>query len=248
MRVLVTPDYRTLSKTAADLLITAHRRKPDLNVGLPTGNTPLGMYEELVRRYREGHLDFSRMRTFNLDEYLCLPRDHPKSYRTYMRQHFFDHVNVLPENIHIPDGSPGIDEAAESERYEKAIQQAGRIDLLIVGIGANGHIGFNEPGSPSDSRTRAVELAPETIVNAGQHFPGENVPARAITMGIATMLDARRIVLLAAGASKADAVERALKGPITESMPASALRLHHHVIAILDEAASLSNCYNRPLL
>ena len=238
MRVLVTPDYRTLSQTAADLLIKALRMKPDLKVGLPTGNTPLGMYEVLVKSHRDEHLDFSQMRTFNLDEYLGLLPDHPRSYHSYMQQHFFDHVNVAPTNIHIPDGSPGNDADAESLRYEKSIENAGGIDVLIVGIGANGHIAFNEPGSAFDSRTRAVDLAPETIRNARQHFGGQPVPARAITMGVGTILEARRILLLAAGASKAAAVERALRGPVSASVPASALQMHPHVIAIVDEAAN----------
>jgi glucosamine-6-phosphate deaminase len=237
MRVLVTPDYRTLSRTAAELVIKAIGKRSNLTLGLPTGNTPLGMYEELVIRYRAEVLDFSLLRTFNLDEYLGLSNDHPNSYHTYMRHHLFDHVNILPANIHIPDGSTHIDPHLESERYETAIRDAGGIDLLIVGVGANGHIAFNEPGSAFDSRTRVVDLAPETIRNAEQHFGNEQVPSRAITMGIGTMLDARRILLLASGASKIDAVERTLHGPIAESFPASALRLHPHVVVIVDEAA-----------
>ena len=238
MRVLVTPDYRTLSQTAAELVIKALRAKSNLSLGLPTGRTPLGMYEELVRKHREEHLDFSELRTFNLDEYLGLPQDHPKAYHLYMRRHFFEHVNISPANIHIPDGSPGIDADRESERYEEAIHDAGGLDLLIVGIGANGHIAFNEPGSAFDSRTRAVDLAPETIANAKHYFGSDSVPARAITMGIGTILAARRILLLAAGPSKADAVDRALRGPVSTDVPASALQLHPRVIVILDEAAN----------
>jgi glucosamine-6-phosphate deaminase len=238
MRVLVTPEYRTLSQTAAELVIKALHAKSNLSLGLPTGRTPLGMYEELVRKHREKHLDFSDLRTFNLDEYLGLPPDHPKAYHTYMRRHLFEHVNMSPANIHVPDGSPGIDADRESERYEKAIHDAGGLDLLIVGIGANGHIAFNEPGSAFDSRTRAVDLAPETIANAKQYFGSDSVPARAITMGIGTMLEARRILLLAAGSSKADAVGRALRGPVSVDVPASALQLHPRVVAILDEAAN----------
>jgi glucosamine-6-phosphate deaminase len=238
MRVLVTPDYRTLSQTAAELVIKAVRAKADLRLGLPTGSTPLGMYQELVSRYGRERLDFSQLLTFNLDEYHGLSNDHPKSYHTYMRQRFFDHVNVLPANIHIPDGSPGIDPNAESERYENAIREAGGIDLLIVGVGANGHIAFNEPGSAFDSRTRLVQLAPETIRNAQRHFGNEPVPASAITMGVGTILEARRILLLAAGSAKANAVERTLRGPVSASVPASALQLHSNVIVILDEAAT----------
>jgi glucosamine-6-phosphate deaminase len=237
MRVLVTPDYRTLSQTAAGLVIKALSARPNLKLGLPTGTTPLGMYEELVNRYRGEHLDFSQVQTFNLDEYSGLPKDHPNSYHSYMRQHFFDGVNIPPEGIHIPDGSPGIDPAVESRAYEEAIRIGGGIDLLIVGVGLNGHIAFNEPGAPLDSRTRVVDLAPETIANARQQFGSEPVPTRAITMGIGTILEARRIVLLASGGSKADVVEQSLRGPVSESMPASALQLHSNVIVILDEAA-----------
>jgi glucosamine-6-phosphate deaminase len=237
MRVLVTPDYRTLSTTAAELVTDALRSKPDLVLGLPAGRTPLGMYQELARVYREQQLNFSQVRTFNLDEYLGLPSSHPKSYHTYMQRQFFDHVNVAPENIHIPDGSPGIDGQAESVAYENAIADAGGIDLLIVGVGANGHIGFNEPGSSFDSRTRVMDLAPETILNAQQDFGAEPGPTRAITMGIGTMLEARRILLIASGSSKADAVERTLRGPVTESFPASVLRLHPKVVVMVDEAA-----------
>jgi glucosamine-6-phosphate deaminase len=231
MRILVTPDYQTLSHAAADLVIKAIRNKPDLCLALPTGATPLGMYAEIVRQYREQHLDFSRVRTFNLDEYLDLASDHPQSFHTYMRKHFFDHVNIPQANIHIPT-------EAESERYERNITRAGGIDLLIVGIAANAHIAFNEPGSALDSRTREVDLAPETIANAQTHFGSESAPTRAITMGIGTMLEARRVLLLASGAGKADAVKRALRGPVNPAVPASALQLHPRVIAILDEAAT----------
>jgi glucosamine-6-phosphate deaminase len=239
MRVLVTPDYRTLGQTAADLFIKALRTKPDLRVGLPTGSSPLGMYEELVRRYQSERLDFSQVRTFNLDEYLGLSSDHPMSYHCYMQQHLFAQINIAAENVHIPDGSPGVDAEAESKQYEEAILEASGIDLLIVGIAANGHIAFNEPGSAFDSRTRSVDLAAETLDNARQYFGDEPVPRRAITMGIGTILEARRILLLASGASKADAVERALHGPISPSVPASALQLHSNVVVVLDEAASL---------
>jgi len=229
MRVLVAPDYRTLSRTASELVLKAIRRKRELTLGLPTGNTPLGMYEELVRSYRGQRIDFSGITTFNLDEYLGLQRNDPHSYRFYMQRHFFDHVNVAPRNVHIPE---------EAGSYEEKIREAGGIDLLVVGIGRNGHIAFNEPGSSFASRTREVMLAPETIANAETHFQGAPVPPRAITMGIGTILESRCIVLLAAGASKADIVRRALNGPVSESVPASALQMHQNVIAILDEEAN----------
>jgi len=229
MRVLVAPDYRTLSRTASELVLKAMRTKRELTLGLPTGNSPLGMYEELVRSYREQQMDFSAITTFNLDEYLGLQRNDPHSYRFYMQEHFFDHVNVPPPNVHIPE---------EAGRYEEQIREAGGIDLLVVGIGLNGHIAFNEPGSSFASRTREVILAPETIANAETHFQGAPVPSMAITMGIGTILESRCIVLLASGASKADIVRRALNGPVSESVPASALQTHQNVIAILDEDAN----------
>ena len=213
MRVLVTPDYRTLNRDAAEIIADAVRLKPDLTLGLPTGNTPLGMYEDLVRR----GVDFSRVTTFNLDEYVGLAPDDARSFMAYMHRQFFDHVNVKPERIHFPD-----------DDYEQAIRAAGGIDLLILGIGANGHIAFNEPGSSFSSRTRVVDLAPETV----------GPVRRGITMGIATILEARRILLLASGSAKAGIVQRSLYGPVSESIPASALQLHSDVTVILDKNAS----------
>jgi glucosamine-6-phosphate deaminase len=230
MRVLVTADYRTLSQTAAELIGKAVRGKAGLVLGLPTGRTPLGMYEELVRLHRNQSLDFSGVRTFNLDEYLGLTSRDPNSFHAYMHRHFFDHVNIPAGQIHIPH---------EADNYEELIQKAGGIDLLVVGIGTNGHIAFNEPGSSFSSRSRIVDLAPETIANAAKQFGKDVVPKQAITMGIGTMLEARHILLLASGKAKADVVRRALRGPITELVPASALQQHPNVIAVLDEEANL---------
>jgi glucosamine-6-phosphate deaminase len=239
MRVLVTPDYRSLSRQAAQVVVEALAVKPDLVLLLPTGHTPLGMYQELVRRHREEGVRFSAIRTFNLDEYLGLSPAHPRSYHAYMRTQFFDHVDVPQSNIDIPNGGPGVDTDKECERYENAIRAAGGVDLLIVGVGTNGHIAFNEPASSFTSRTRVVTLAAETVANARQYFTSDaEVPRRAITVGIGTILEARRIVLLASGAGKAEAVKRALQGPVSESLPASALQLHSNVMAILDKAAA----------
>lgn len=213
MQILVTPDYRTMSHSAAEIVAEAMQLKPDLVLALPAGNTPTGMYEELAAE----QLDFSRVKTFNLDEYVGLTAHDPRSFRAYMQRIFFDHVNVRPENIHFPD-----------ENYDKTIRAAGGIDLLILGIGLNGHIAFNEPGSAVTSRTRIVDLAPETAAPV----------RRGITMGIATILEARRILLLAAGSSKKEVLRRALEDPIDESLPASALRLHSDLTVIADSAAS----------
>jgi len=215
MNILVAPDYRSLSREAAGIVSAGIRLKPDLRLGLPAGRTPVGMYEELVRIDRESSLDFSQVRTFNQDEYEGLPSGHPDSFHSYMRSNLFDHVNIPPANIYFPD-----------DDYERTIVASGGIDLLVLGIGANGHIAFNEPGSGFESRTRRVELAEET--------PGP--VRRGITMGIATIVDARKIVLLASGAAKQDVVRRALKGPVTEAVPASALQVHPDVTVILDEA------------
>jgi glucosamine-6-phosphate deaminase len=213
MQVVVTPDYRTLSREAADIVADAVRSKPTLRIGLPAGNTPTGMYEQLVA----AQIDFARVRTFNIDEYVGLAVDDARSFRAYMRRIFFDHINLPPENIYFPD-----------ENYEQTIRAAGGIDLLVLGIGLNGHIAFNEPGSQLTSRTRIVDLAPET---AGP-------VRRGITMGIATILEARRILLLASGSSKREVLRRALEGPVQESLPASALQTHPALTVIMDNAAS----------
>jgi glucosamine-6-phosphate deaminase len=229
MRILVTPDYAALSLTAAEIVLQAVQSRQELTLGLPTGNTPLGMYRELTRAYREGRANFSEVRTFNLDEYLGLSPGDPHRFDAYMREHFFNHVNVPPLNIHFPD---------DTNDYERQISDAGGIDLLVVGIGANGHIAFNEPGSSFASRTRRVELAPKTIENARKHFDPIPVPTSAVTMGIATILECRRIVLLASGRPKADIVHHALQGPSSPSVPASALQQHPDVTVIVDTDAA----------
>jgi glucosamine-6-phosphate deaminase len=236
MKTLVMPDYRGLSERAAELVAEAITLRPEATLGLPTGRTPLGMYRDLVRRHTGEGLDFSRVRTFNLDEYCGLGSQHPQSYHTYMRVQFLSRVNLPPNQADIPDGLAS-DLDAECERYESAIQNAGGLDLLIAGIGANGHIAFNEPGSSFTSRTRVVTLAQDTILRAAMGFSDEEVPRQAITMGIGTILEARRIMVLASGIEKARAVQLALKGPVSEAVPASALQRHPHVIAIVDEAA-----------
>jgi glucosamine-6-phosphate deaminase len=213
MKVLVTADYRTLSLDGAHIVAEAVRLKPTLTIGLPAGNTPTGMYEQLAA----AQLDFSNVKTFNIDEYVGLRPDDVRSFHAYMRRTFFDHINLPPKNIHFPD-----------EEYEQTIRAAGGIDLLVLGIGLNGHIAFNEPGSDLNSRTRIVDLAPETVAPV----------RRGITMGIATILEARRILLLASGSSKRAILRGALEGPVQESLPASALQLHSALTVIVDKAAA----------
>jgi glucosamine-6-phosphate deaminase len=239
MLVLLTPDYDELSREAARIVAAAVRSKPSLQLGLATGSTTLGMYKELARLHLEQGLDFSQVTTFNLDEYLGLPGNHPQSFHRFMHENFFAHVNVAPENVHIPDGAirGSYDEYCES--YEHAIRETGGIDLQVLGIGRNGHIGFNEPTSSFASKTRLKVLTQETLEDNRRFFsPDEEMPQCAITMGIGTILEARKVLILATGAAKAEAVAHAIEGPITASVTASCLQLHSDVIFVIDEAAS----------
>jgi glucosamine-6-phosphate deaminase len=209
-------------------------------LGLPTGSTPVGLYRELIRLHRESSLDFSRVVTFNLDEYFPMQPDDSQSYRRWMQETFFDHVNIPPQNIHVPDGTIQPEDAEDyCARYEQKIRRAGGIDLQVLGIGRTGHIGFNEPGSTRHSRTRLVTLDPVTRRDAASSFYGEeNVPHQALTMGVGTILDARKIVLLAFGEHKALIVHKAVEGPVTESVTASFLRQHPDAVFLLDQAAA----------
>jgi glucosamine-6-phosphate deaminase len=239
MLILLTPDYDELSREAARIVAAAVSSNPSLRLGLATGSTTLGMYKELVRLHIEQRLDFSEVSTFNLDEYLGLPANHPQSFHTFMRENFFAHVNVAAENVHIPDGAilGNYDEHCRS--YERAIREGGGIDLQVLGIGRNGHIGFNEPASSFASKTRLKVLTQETLEDNRRFFaPDEEMPQCAITMGIGTILEARKILILATGAGKAEAVAHAIEGPITASLTASCLQLHPDVVFIIDEAAA----------
>jgi glucosamine-6-phosphate deaminase len=209
-------------------------------LGLPTGSTPLGVYRELIRIRGESGLDFSRVVTFNLDEFYPMAPDDPHSYRRWMQETFFDHVNILPENIHVPDGTIREDEIADyCAHYEQLIHRAGGIDLQVLGIGRTGHVGFNEPGSLPTSRTRLVTLDPVTRRDAaGDFFGEENVPHQALTMGVGTILEARRIVIMAFGEHKAPIVQRAAEGEVTDAIAASFLQRHPDTAFILDRAAA----------
>lgn len=220
--------YEALSSHAADLLLQAVRQNPRTVLGLPTGSTPIGMYRRVAEACAREYHCFRDVRTFNLDEYVGIPLDHPGSYHTFMQQRLFDHVDIRRENVHIPDGSAN-DPVAECDRYESAIIAAGGIDLMFLGLGRNGHIGFNEPGAPFASRTRMVELTPSTREANARYFEDGFVPTHAITMGISTILDARSIVLLIAGEGKQAAIERLRSGEVGEDFPASALWRHDDV-------------------
>jgi glucosamine-6-phosphate deaminase len=227
-----------VGREAARVVANAVRRNPGARLGLATGSTMVGMYRELVRLHREEKLDFSRAITFNLDEYLSLTSNHPQSFHYFMHQNFFAHVNVRPDNIHIPDGGIKGNYQQYCASYENAIRDSGGIDLQVLGIGRNGHIGFNEPTSSLGSRTRLKVLSKETIEDNRKFFAAEEeIPQCAITMGIGTILEAKRVLLLASGPSKAAAIAKAIEGPITASVTASALQLHDDVTFIVDREA-----------
>jgi glucosamine-6-phosphate deaminase len=238
MLLILKRDDSELGKQAAQLIAHAVRKNPALRLGLATGTTMLGMYQELVRLRRDESLSFSEVITFNLDEYLGLSATHPHSFHCFMRRHFFDYVDVRPCNIHIPDGAISGDYIEYCRRYEDAIRQAGGIDLQVLGIGRNGHVGFNEPTSSLGSRTRLKVLSQETIDDNRSSFGADaDIPRCAITMGIGTILEARRILLLASGAAKAEAVAKAIEGPVSASVTASALQMHPDVTFVVDQEA-----------
>lgn len=239
IRVTVFPNDRAAAKALACRTAEALAARPSLVLGLPTGRTPVRLYNELVSLAAHGKADFSRVRTFNLDEFLGIPSSHPGSYRTFMEAHLFRHVGIPDERINFLNGAAA-DPEAECRRYEDAIAAAGGIDLQILGIGTNGHIGFNEPARELQARTHRVKLKPETRRSNAALFGGDPaaVPEDALSMGMATILQARSIVLLATGRSKARCVARVVNGPITTRLPASFLQLHHDVHVMLDEAAA----------
>jgi glucosamine-6-phosphate deaminase len=237
--VILEDNDRSLSRDAARIVAKTVRSQSHVTLGLATGSTPIGMYRELVRLHQEEKLDFAHVVTFNLDEYIGLKPDHPQSYHAYMARHFFDHVNVARENIHIPDGSIRTSYTDYCAWYEACIRQAGGIDIQVLGIGKEGHIGFNESSSSLSSRTRPKVLAIQTVKDNRRFFePHEDVPDCAITMGLGTILDARRILLLASGAHKAKAVAAAVEGPVAASVTASVLQFHPHVTVLVDQHAA----------
>jgi glucosamine-6-phosphate deaminase len=217
--------------------------KPDLVLGLATGSTPVGVYNELIRAHRELGVDFSKVRTFNLDEYLGLPPEHPQSYRYFMREHLFDHIDLEPDNIHFPPTAETEPQSADLperfEAHEQLIRDCGGIDIQLLGIGSNGHIGFNEPTSSLASRTRVKTLTDKTLLDNSRFYDeGEQQPHLAVTLGIATILDARRIFLQAFGEHKAEAIRQCVEGPISSFWPATVLQTHRRVTAFVDEGSA----------
>jgi glucosamine-6-phosphate deaminase len=239
MEVIIQDDTDGAARLAARLICREIRNKPDLVLGLATGRTMEAVYGLLAGLHRETGLSFSRVRTFNLDEYIGIPPDHPGSYRRYMNEHLFSKVDIRRENTHLPDGMSA-DLGAECAAYERLMKACGGVDLQLLGIGSDGHIGFNEPLSALQSRTRQKALTPSTLRQNAPMFGGDlaQVPRRAITMGVGTILESRRCLLLVTGANKSGILAQAVEGPITAMVSASALQLHPHCTVIVDEAAA----------
>ena len=237
MDVIICKTSADAEKLAARMIADAINAKPEFKLGLATGATMENVYAELSKLNKEGKVDFSQVRSWNLDEYAGLAPEHDQSYRYYMNKHLFNNVNIDIRNTHLPDGLAE-DVEAEGPRYEAEIDGAGGIDIQLLGIGRDGHIGFNEPLSSLSSRTRAKSLTPETYEqNAPLFDKPEDMPMRAFTMGVGTILDARRLILLATGAEKADILAQAVEGPVTSMISSTALQLHPNAIVIVDEEA-----------
>ncbi len=238
MKVIIKSSYEDLSKTAARIVAKVLNAKPNAVLGLSTGTTSLGLYRELIRLHRDEGLDFSQVTTFNVDEYVGLTRHNPQSFCYFIHEHFLKHVNISPQNVYIPAGTTE-NYLPFCEWYDRRIAECGGIDLQILGIGEDGRIGFNEPCSSLGSRTRVKTLAKQTVEANVRNFDSiEEVPVFAITMGVGTILEARRIVLLANGKPKAPAIAAAVEGPITAMCTASALQLHRETICVLDRDAA----------
>ncbi|MHC4064104.1 MAG: glucosamine-6-phosphate deaminase [Planctomycetota bacterium] len=237
MEIIITETKDQMDKLAAQMIERQLLRKPSSVLGLATGSTPVGPYRELVRMHKEEGLDFSKVITFNVDEYLDLPPSHKQSYHYFMDQHLFNHINVDPQNVHVPYGhAEDVEEFCQW--YEAEIERVGGVDIQVLGIGADGHIAFNEPGSSLGSRTRLKTLTKQTIEDNARFFDKlEDVPRFAITMGVGTILEAKEILLLANGSKKADIVAEAIEGPVTAQVSASALQMHRHVTVIVDAEA-----------
>lgn len=238
MLVIIKETYQELSNEAAKQVASLIRKKPDCVLGFATGSTPLGLYKELIRMHKEEGLDFSKVVSFNLDEYVGLPPTHPESYHYYMWENLFKHININPSNVYIPMGmAEDID--AFCQWYEEKIIERGGIDLQILGIGSNGHIAFNEPGSSLGSRTRIKTLKENTRLDNSRFFNSiDEVPKYAITMGVGTIMEAKRLLLLASGIKKAEAIKQTVEGPIMAKYPATIVQLHRYATVIVDKEAA----------
>ena len=237
MQIYRAKDYEDMSRKAANIIASQVVLKPDCVLGLATGSTPIGAYKNLVEKYEQGDLDFSQVTTVNLDEYKGLPRENDQSYYYFMHDNLFDHVNVKPENTHLPDGTKE-DSDEECARYEELIRTLGGQDLQLLGLGHNGHIGFNEPDAIFEKATHCVDLGGRRIIKKKRFFASaDDVPKQAYTMGIGTIMQAKKILVVVSGEDKADTVAKAFFGPVTPEVPASILQFHKDVILVADEAA-----------
>ncbi|OUL58938.1 glucosamine-6-phosphate deaminase [Pseudoalteromonas ulvae] len=238
MQIVILKDAAEVAQYGAQIFADQINKKADSVIGLATGSTPVALYQNLISRKEAGEVSFAHVTSFNLDEYLGLTGDHPQSYRFFMNEQLFDHVDINKANTFVPPGDAKNPISACKE-YEDKIVAAGGIDVQLLGIGRNGHIGFNEPSSGLTSRTRVKTLTKETIDDNARFFAADEYqPHLSITMGIGTILDSRKVVLLATGENKADAVQAMVEGPLTASCPASALQMHKHAVIVIDEAAA----------
>ena len=237
MKIYKAKDYKDMSRKAANIISAQVIMKPNCVLGLATGSTPIGTYDQLVEWYNKGDLDFSEVTTVNLDEYKGLPRTNDQSYYYFMHQHLFDRVNINPEQTNVPNGMEP-DAEKECGRYEELIRSVGGVDLQLLGLGHNGHIGFNEPGAAFEKETHCVDLT-ESTIEANKRFfeSADDVPKQAYTMGIKTIMQAKKILIVVNGEAKADIVERAFFGSVTPEVPASILQMHNDVTLVGDEAA-----------
>ena len=237
MRIYVTEDYNAMSHRVASILAAQVMLKPDCVLGLATGSTPVGAYKQLVEWYKKGDLDFAQVRSINLDEYVGLAPTHDQSYRYFMQSNLFDHVNIVPDNTNVPNGLAE-NAAEECRRYNEVIHTLGPIDLQLLGMGHNGHIGFNEPADAFELETHVVDLTDTTIqANARFFASADEVPRQAMTMGIQTIMQAKKVLVAVSGKDKAEIVKKAFTGPVTPHVPASILQMHPDVILVGDKAA-----------
>lgn len=238
MKVIKVDNYEELSHLASEIVIGKIKQKPNAVLGLATGSTPLGLYKNLIEDHQKNGTSYQHIHSVNLDEYIGLPKENPNSYHSYMMQNLFQYLDIPYNHIHLPHGESD-DFIKECERYENIIKELGHIDLQILGIGGNGHIGFNEPGTPFTSKTHIIDLKESTRQANARFFNHiDDVPKQAITMGISTIMKSKEIVLLASGEAKAEATYKLIKGDITEQLPASALKNHPAVTVIVDQAAA----------
>ena len=244
MRVIIEPTYERLSQWAANYVakrIIEAKPTPSkpFVLGCPTGSSPLGLYNELIKKYQAGELSFENVVTFNMDEYVHLPEEHPESYHSFMWKNFFSHIDIKKENVHILNGNAP-DLVAECEAYEKAIEKAGGVDLFMGGVGPDGHLAFNEPGSSLTSKTRIKTLTTDTIIANSRFFENDvtKVPRTAMTVGVGTVMDAREVLIVCNGHAKARALQHAIEGCVSQEWTISALQMHPHAIIVCDEAAT----------